>query len=448
MLPLQRFKDFIDQHRLFSTAGKVLLAVSGGKDSVLMVHLFKHCGYQFDIVHCNFNLRGDESQRDENFVRMLAKIQEVTIYVKQFDTKVYASSNKISTQMAARDLRYKWFEEIRKEGGYEVVALAQHQDDSIETVLLNLTRGTGISGLHGILPKRDRLVRPMMFLNRAEIDLLVEDSAIEYVEDSSNATSNYARNKIRHHVLPVLKELNPNLERTFEQNVQRFSETEMVLQQVVSSLRKDLLRTYAGAVYLNIDIIKRLHPQKLLLYELLKPYHFTEHLLEDLILGLEKQSGTLYSSDSHVAIINREDLIITAISKESDEEISFIHHQQHDTTFLNKRIQISYSDVVHFEREANKAFVDVKNLIFPLILRTRQIGDKFIPLGMKTFKKLSNFFIDEKVPLHEKDRVPILVNGNGEIIWIGGYRQDDRFKITGNTTVVGIFELIESKPTP
>ena len=448
MLPLQRFKDFIHQHHLFSTTHKVLLAVSGGKDSVLMVHLFKQCGYHFDIIHCNFNLRGDESLRDENFVRMLGKINEVQVYVKQFETKVYATTNKLSTQMAARDLRYQWFEEVRVNGGYEVVALAQHQDDAIETVLLNLTRGTGISGLHGILPKRDQLVRPMLFLTRAEIDSIVEAFSIEFVEDSSNSTLNYARNKIRHQVLPVLKELNPNLERTFEQNIQRFTETEMVLQQVVNSLRKDLLTIRNGAIHLNIEIIKRLHPQRLLLFELLKPYHFTEHLLEEVISGLEKQSGTSYSSDTHVAIIDREDLIITVIPEEAEEVISFIHHQDHEAEFLNQRILVEYSDVVHFERDSTKAFVDVKKLIYPLILRRRQVGDKFIPLGMKTFKKLSNFLIDEKVPVHEKNRVPILVNGNGEIIWVGGFRQDDRFKITGTTTHVGMFELVNIQPSP
>ncbi|MEJ7557517.1 MAG: tRNA lysidine(34) synthetase TilS [Pedobacter sp.] len=443
MLPLQNFNDFISQHKLAGIEHKILLAVSGGRDSVLMVHLFKEAGYNFAIAHCNFNLRGDESQRDESFVRLLANLVEVPIHIKHFDAKSYASEQKVSIQMAARDLRYEWFEELRTMEGFDLIALAQHQDDGIETVLLNLTRGTGIAGLHGILPKRGNLIRPLLFLSRAEIDVIIEENAIDFVEDSSNSTLNYARNKIRLQVLPLLKELNPNLERTFEQNIQRFRETEMVLQQVVDSLTRDLLTEKNGATHLSIDIIKRLHPQKLLLFELLKPFNFTENVLNDLILGLDKQSGMVYYSNSHQAIVDRDDIIIIKISSKPDEEICFIHPHDEQLKFLGQQITVFYEETIYFEKEPNKAFIDAKKLIYPLVLRTRQDGDKFIPLGMKTHKKLSNFFIDQKVPINEKKVAPILVNGNGEIIWIGGHRQDDRYKITGSTTSIAVFELMK-----
>jgi tRNA(Ile)-lysidine synthase len=441
MLPLQNFNDFIVQNKLFSNESNILLAVSGGKDSVLMVHLFKAAGYTFSIAHCNFNLRGDESQRDESFVRMLAGVVEVPFYLAHFDTKGYAAEQKVSTQMAARTLRYEWFEKLRVQQGFDFIALAQHQDDGIETVLLNLTRGTGIAGLHGILPKRGNLLRPLLFLTRLQIDMIIEENLIDYVEDSSNSTLNYSRNKIRHQVLPLLKELNPNLERTFEQNIQRFRETEMVLQQVVSTLTKDLLIQKNDAIHLSIEVIRRLHPQKLLLFEMLKPYGFTEPVLDDLIAGVDKQSGTIYCSNTHQAIVDREDVIVVQIPALEELKICFIHHQDEYALFLNQRISISYTEIVQFEKEPTKAFVDVKDLIFPLILRSWQEGDKFIPLGMKTYKKLSNYFIDQKIPLNEKRLIPILVNGNGEIIWIGGYRQDDRFKITGSTTSLVVFEL-------
>jgi tRNA(Ile)-lysidine synthase len=441
MLPLQNFNDFIVQNKLFSKESNILLAVSGGKDSVLMVHLFKAAGYTFSVAHCNFNLRGDESQRDESFVRMLAGVVEVPFYLAHFDTKGYAVEQKVSTQMAARTLRYEWFEKLRVQQGFDFIALAQHQDDGIETVLLNLTRGTGIAGLHGILPKRGNLLRPLLFLTRLQIDMIIEENLIDYVEDSSNSTLNYSRNKIRHQVLPLLKELNPNLERTFEQNIQRFRETEMVLQQVVSTLTKDLLIQKNGAIHLSIEVIRRLHPQKLLLFEMLKPYGFTEPVLDDLISGVDKQSGTIYYSNTHQAIVDREDVIVVQIPALEELKIRFIHHQDEHAEFLNQRISISYTEIVQFEKEPTKAFVDVKDLIFPLILRSWQEGDKFIPLGMKTYKKLSNYFIDQKIPLNEKRLIPILVNGNGEIIWIGGYRQDDRFKITGSTTSLVVFEL-------
>ncbi|MBC7565750.1 MAG: tRNA lysidine(34) synthetase TilS [Pedobacter sp.] len=443
MLPLQNFNDFILQNNLFSKESNILLAVSGGKDSVLMVHLFKEAGYTFSVAHCNFNLRGDESQRDENFVRMLTSIVEVPFYVKQFDTASYATKVKISIQMAARDLRYKWFEELRIQHEFDLISLAQHQDDAIETVILNLTRGTGIAGLHGILPKRDHLIRPLLFLSRAQIDLVIKENAIDYVEDSSNLTSSYARNKIRHQVLPLLKELNTNLEHTFEKNIYRFRETEIVLQQVVASLTKDLLVEKGTAIHLSIEIIKRLHPQKLLLFELFKPYGFTEKVLDNLILSIDGQSGAVFYSTTHQLIVDRKDVIIVKIPDKQEEEICFIHPHDDHVTFLDQKILIYYSDVAHFENEPTKAFIDAKKLIYPLIFRARQEGDKFIPLGMTTYKKLSDFFVDKKVPLNEKELAPILVNGNGEIIWIGGYRQDDRFKVTGSTTGVAVFELMK-----
>lgn len=226
MLPLKQFQDFIEQQQLFVRANKILLAVSGGKDSVLMLHLFKAIGIDIGVAHCNFNLRADEAQRDESFVGLLAKNLGLPFYVTHFDTKKYAAENKISTQMAARDLRYNWFEEIRHKEGYDYIALAQHQNDAVETVLINLTRGTGISGLHGILPKRDLLIRPLLFLNRQQIDEIVKTNHIDFVEDSSNASTNYTRNKIRLQVVPHLQEINPNLEKTFAENISRFAQLE------------------------------------------------------------------------------------------------------------------------------------------------------------------------------------------------------------------------------
>ncbi len=441
MLPLQFFQDYIDQHQLFSIKSKLLLTVSGGKDSVLMAHFFKQAGYVFGIAHCNFNLRADESQRDENFVRMLALTFEVPFFVTHFNTKEHAAQYKISTQMAARNLRYEWFEQTRLHNNYDYIAIAHHQGDVAETMLLNLTRGTGIAGLHGILPKRGYLVRPMLFLSPAEINTAIDNLHIDFVEDSSNATINYARNKIRHQVVPVLRTLNPKLEQTFVRSAQRFSETEMVLQQVVKSLTKDLLKIKGDTVYLSLQIIKHLTPQRLLFSELLKPYGFTETISEEILKGLNKQSGTTYQSTTHCALIDRENLIISKIATANESNIVMIHYHDTRVKFLYNQIDISFSDIIHFERDSSKAFIDARLLIYPLILRSRQEGDKFIPMGMKTHKKLSNFLIDQKVSLHEKDQVPILLNGNGEIIWIAGYRQDDRYKITGATHKVAIFEL-------
>lgn len=441
MLALQYFKDHISSNALFSEGDKVLLAVSGGKDSVLMAHLFKLAGYQFGIAHCNFGLRADESQRDESFVRILAATLDVPLHVTHFKTKDYAAANKISTQMAARTLRYDWFEEVSLSHNYEVIALAQHQDDVMETVLLNLTRGTGIAGLHGILPKRGKLIRPMLFLTREEIDQLIESNNFGYVEDSSNLSDDYARNKIRHHVVPQLKEINPGLGQTFQQNVRRFAETEMVLQNTVAILREQILMQGDHNWHLSIAKIKALHPRQLLLFELLKPFNFSEAVVAEVLQSINKQSGTSFYSNTHRLIIDREDLIIDSLTDHSKQPVVFIHQQDHFIELPRHQISISSSVILFFEKTSNKAFVDAVKLNYPLLVRNWQPGDKFSPMGMKTFKKLSDFFIDEKVPLSEKEHVPLLINGNGEVIWVCGLRQDDRYKVTASTKKIIIFEL-------
>ena len=444
MLSIERFKTFVSKERLFEPPQKVLLAVSGGKDSVLMAHLFKLSGFDFGIAHCNFNLRAEESLRDEYFVRMLALNLGVSFHLQHFDTKEYALKNKVSTQMAARDLRYTWFEQVRAEQGYAVIAVAQHQNDAMETVLLNLTRGTGISGLHGILPLRGKIVRPLLFLNAIEIENWLLELDASFVEDSSNSSDDYARNKIRHQVIPQLKALNPQLEHTFAQNIRRFAEVEQVLNQSISLYREALLRIENGCVYLEIAAVKVLKPQRLLLFEMLKPYNFTEVTVQDILNSLDKQSGTSFYSITHGLTIDRTDLIIKPLPETNYAVNLMIHPSTQAVVFRNKQVIISYSDAVYFEREQAMAFVDFDLLIFPLILRSRQDGDVFMPIGMKNFKKVSNFLVDEKVPLPQKSEVPLLINGNGDLIWIGGMRQDNRYKVTATTKKVAIFELKNS----
>jgi tRNA(Ile)-lysidine synthase len=441
MLALQYFKDHISSNALFSEGHKVLLAVSGGKDSVLMAHLFKLAGYQFGIAHCNFGLRADESQRDESFVRILAATLDVPFHVTHFKTKDYAAANKVSTQMAARTLRYAWFEEVRLSHGYEVIALAQHQDDVMETVLLNLTRGTGIAGLHGILPKRGKLIRPMLFLRREEIDRLIDSNNLDYVEDSSNLYDDYARNKIRHHVVPRLKEINPSLGHTFQQNVRRFAEVEMVLQSRVAVLREQMLTQRGHNWHLSIVKIKALFPQHLLLFELLKPFDFSEAVVGEVLQSLHKQSGTRFYSSTHRLIIDRKELIVDLLMHQGRQSVVFIHQHDQFLALPRHQISISSSALPFFEKTSNKAFVDAVKLIYPLLVRVWQPGDKFSPIGMKNFKKLSDFFIDERVPLSEKEHIPLLINGNGEVIWVCGLRQDDRYKVTASTKKTIIFEL-------
>ncbi|RZL34316.1 MAG: tRNA lysidine(34) synthetase TilS, partial [Pedobacter sp.] len=385
MLPLQRFQDFIEQEKLFSKGNKILLAVSGGKDSVLMLHLFNAAGINVGVAHCNFNLRADEAQRDEQFVKTLVRSLDLPFYVTHFDTKKYAAEHKISTQMAARDLRYNWFEEIRVTHGYDFIALAQHQNDAVETVLINLLRGTGISGLHGILPKRDKLIRPLLFLNRLEINQIIEDNSLNFVEDSSNLNADYTRNKLRLEVIPHLKEINPSLENTFAKNINRFAEIETFLNLQIEKISKEIVQKKADGFYIPLEKIKALQPQKLVLFELLRPYGFIETVAEEILNGLEKQSGARFFSRNYQAIINRNDLIISKINLEIHQH-KIIHRNDLNFSFVTYLFKLTFSDNLSFENVRNKIFVDESALQFPLILRTRQNGDKFIPLGMKGFK--------------------------------------------------------------
>ncbi|WP_443944532.1 tRNA lysidine(34) synthetase TilS [Pedobacter sp. AW1-32] len=440
MLPVQQFRDFIQNAQLFNNSDRLLLAVSGGKDSVLMLHLFKAIGVDFGVAHCNFNLRGEEALRDENFVRLLCASFGIPFYVTHFETKKYAHAHKISTQMAARELRYHWFEELRMQEGYDYIALAQHQNDAAETVLINLTRGTGIGGLHGILPKRGKLIRPLLFLNRDEINLAIEENELAFVEDSSNLSSDYVRNKIRLKVIPQLQEINPNLAQTFAENISRFAEIETFLREQVELLKTRLCVKKADGIYISIDEVEKLASKKMLMIELLKTFDFEADVVISLLEGLGKQSGKLFFSKSHKAIIDREYVIITVRNLHvQDHEL--VHPSTDVVRFGTYSISISLTEQTMLDTTATKAHVDFQQLIYPLIVRSWAQGDKFKPMGMNNFKKVSDFFIDQKIPVHLKKLIPILVNGNGEVIWIAGMRQDNRYKINEATKKVVIFEL-------
>ncbi|WP_121808641.1 tRNA lysidine(34) synthetase TilS [Mucilaginibacter kameinonensis] len=443
MLPVNQFVNFVEQNSLFTPATKILAAVSGGIDSVLMVHLLKAAGYDFGIAHCNFQLRGDEALRDQAFSRSLAATLNIPFHTVNFDTEQYAADNKISIQMAARDMRYQWFDTISQQSGYEAIALAHHQNDTVETILLNLTRGTGIAGLHGILPKNGKLVRPLLFLSRAEIQTIVTAEGLTFVEDSSNASAKYARNKIRLEVVPKLKELNPSLEKTFENNLLHFRDLELLLELKLEELRQTLLQIHDDGIYLSIIEVKKLNPKRLLLFKLLNEYGFNEATIDDLIDSLDKHSGRVFESGTHTLLIDRNIIILKPRTAVLPVEI-IINDTDHEAHFGVYRVNLLHDDSALIVKDNPMAVsIDADKLVYPLRVRTWNEGDYFFPLGMKGKKKLSDFFINQKVPLHQKEEIPILVNGNGEIMWIGGYRPDERYKVSDNTKKVTIFELFK-----
>jgi tRNA(Ile)-lysidine synthase len=441
MLPVKRFIDFVEQNKLFTSTGKVLAAVSGGMDSVLMAHLLKSAGFNFGIAHCNFMLRGPEADSDQEFTRQLAQQLGVSFHTINFDTRQYAGDNKISIQMAARDMRYQWFAQISQSAGYDAVALAHHQNDTIETILLNLTRGTGIAGMHGILPKNGPLVRPLLFLTRQEIETLITAEGLKYVEDASNNSVKYARNKIRHQVIPFLKELNPNLEATFENSLRNFRDMEVLLNNRVDDLTKKLLVQQEDEVHIAINDVEKLSPKRLLLFKLLQGYGFIETVVDDLITVMGKHPGRIFESAGFTLLVDRGKLIISPKKERSDDNVA-INQSDNSVNYNEYKLTVLHDDSPLIVKDNPLAVsVDAELLVYPLILRAWQQGDFFYPLGMKTRQKLSDFFIHIKIPLHKKSATPILVNGNGDIIWVGGYRLSERYKVSNNTKKVTIFEL-------
>jgi len=433
-------KDNIYKNNLFTKKSKILLAVSGGADSIFLLFVLKDLGYDIQIAHCNFNLRDVESDQDEQFVKDIADKYSIRCYVRSFDTLKFAEENKISIQMAARQLRYDWFEELLVENNFSCIATGHHQDDSIETFLINLIRGSGISGLCGIQMINNKIVRPLLSLKRNQIEYFLTKQNIKYRNDSSNSDIKYLRNNIRHQLIPLLKEINPKIQETISNEIDMLNGINNIFKEKVNDIRKSIMIKREELFTINISDLLNISNLEVILYELLRP--FGSFQVKQIINSLRLQSGKQFFSDTHYILIDRECLIISQKKETNNKEIK-IFRTDHE---ISKPLYMKLSETFDLSIVNDPLFAkfDLNKLTFPLLLRKWKNGDKFIPLGMNNFKKVSDFFVDEKYTLNEKKEQWILCSKEN-IIWIVGKRIDDRYKIASNTKKTYIAQLLKNK---
>ena len=432
---VEKFKKFVKKENLISPKEKTLLAVSGGVDSVVMCHLFKMAGFDFGIAHCNFKLRGTESDDDAKFVKALSEELEVPYFEVPFDTEKYATDNKLSIQEAARDIRYQWFETIRSKNGFDYIATAHHVDDSLETILYNFTKGCGIRGLHGILPKKNKIIRPLLFSNKKKILAFAATHNLKYREDISNASDKYARNAIRHHVIPALEKINPSLSKTTAENIQRLRETEEVFNFAIELLKDQVSETKHGRLLIYVQKLLNTPARSTLLYELLRPFGYNNDQVTQMLQAIDNQSGAIFYSKTHEVLLDRFLFIVKNNVKPVQTEFLI---RKSDTSVDVGEHQFSFEVINEepdiFPTEKNTAQFDCFQLSFPLRLRRWKEGDSFYPLGMKgKRKKVSDLFNDEKISRFEKEETWILETSKGNICWVVGLRMDDRYKVSSET---------------
>ncbi len=434
---LKFFQDHIERHRLCKATDKILLAVSGGLDSMVMLNLFHQAGYSIAVAHCNFQLRADESDLDEAFVIGRCEHMQIPCYVKRFDTNNYAWENSLSIQVAARDLRYAWFDEILVQNKLEKLATAHHLNDSLETVLLNLCRGTGIEGLAGIPLQNKSIIRPMLFATRAEIEIYARAEKIKWREDSSNFTDEYQRNFLRHHIIPQLKEINPSLEHTFLSTLEKVRGGVELMNMAQGNLTKIFFSKEEGKILIKKETFQTFQYPGSVLWEMIKQFGFNMEQCEEITQSILGQSGKRFLTSTHQLIIDRENLIISKW-QDSWEQTEIAEGQIHSTLGpwnLEMKTSEPIIKSVHTE-----AVLDLEKLHFPLRWRKWKAGDSFCPLGMEHHKKISDFLIDQKISVSDKDIVTVL-ESSGEIVWVAGHRLDNRFKITPQTKRAITFRL-------
>jgi len=433
---LEKFKQHILKKFPFLFKTKLLVAVSGGLDSVVLTHLLSKLGLQIALAHVNFQLRSEESDLDEAFVKNLGQQLKVPVFTKKSDTSLYAKENKVSIQMAAREIRYDWFASLLEEKNYDFVLTAHHLDDNLETFFINLSRSSGLDGLTGIPERNKKIVRPLLAFSRTEILSYAKQNEIEWREDASNATTKYLRNKIRHKLLPILKEINPDFDKAFSVSQSHLKESQALVQDYISQIKPKLVVERNNLQYIALPKLKNFPNQQAILYELLKEYSFTEW--NDVYHLLEAQTGKQVFSKTHYLLKDRENLVLgVRLSKAEDKKQEVI---EVGSTFKIQNLEFNIEIIdklnsLNFGKQ-NETFIDFSKIEYPLSVRKWKEGDYFYPLGLKGKKKISDFLIDQKISQIDKEKIWLLCDTEDQIIWVIGKRLDDRYKITKTTTKI------------
>lgn len=425
---LDQFKQHITQKIPESVSGKTLLAVSGGVDSMVLLHLYHALKLDFAVAHCNFQLRDNESDLDEKLVADFCRKHNIPYFIERFDTMQFVESRKVSIQIAARELRYNWFKQICADNDYQFIATAHHLDDQAETFLINFNRGTGIDGLVGIPEKNENIIRPLLNFSRDKILNYATENGVEWREDQSNATTKYLRNKMRHLVLPVLKEENTEFLKSFQNTLHHLKQTQLLANDAVTFFENECVKMVDNQLEIYLDKAQDFSNKKYYLLQVLKRYGFSSaDEIEKICLS---KAGKVLKNDDYTVLKDRNKLIVFKEKLISDD--LFCINTKTDVLNLPFFMNISEVEKEEFNSDKCTIFVNSNLLKWPLVLRRRQTGDYFQPFGMSGVKKVSKFFKDEKLSKIQKDNTWILENGDGKVIWIVGLRADDRFKITSN----------------
>lgn len=435
---IERFRGYIKENCLFEKTDRLIVAVSGGLDSSLLCALLKESGYAFEMAHCNFKLRGAESDRDEQFAKSLSLKYDVPFFVRTFDTKKTATENKTGLEETARDLRYNWFNELRAEGSSQnsFILTAHHADDNIETVMMNFFRGTGVKGLRGIQNKQNHICRPLLFARRNEIELWAAENKIDFVQDSSNAENDFTRNQFRNLIIPAIQNIYPQVPENILSNIRRMEEVEMIFDEAISKTINKIITVKGADKYIPVMRLLQLPYRTTLFHEILHPAGFTSGQVHEAEKLLKAESGKYITSSTHRLLKDRKMLILSPISNNASEIVVIENIEANGIksifNFAHGTVEMSIKNAERLDEDPHVAMIDMAEIEFPLLLRKWKQGDYFYPLGMKKKKKLSRFLSDNKLSLAAKEKVWV-VESNKRIIWIAGMRIDDRFKMTANT---------------